>query len=87
MQTIRYQKRPEVLNLYAVSNSTLCKRVSDGLFPPPIPLGGARAVGWLEHETNQVLAAMAAGKTASEVRKLVKDLVHARKTLSKTGGV
>ncbi len=77
MHTIRYQKRPEVLNLYAVSNSTLCKRISEGLFVPPVRLG-ERAVGWLEHETNEVLAAMAAGKIASEIRALVKDLVQAR---------
>jgi prophage regulatory protein len=81
---IRYQRRPEVLQQTGISNSTLCKRISEGLFVPPVSLG-ERAVGWLQHEVNQVLAAMAQGKTHSEVRKLVKDLVQARKELTQQG--
>jgi prophage regulatory protein len=85
MKPIRYQRRHEVLLQMSLSNSTLCKRISDGLFVPPVSLG-ERAVGWLSHEVNEVLAAMAEGKTTNEVRKIVKDLVQARKALSQQGG-
>jgi prophage regulatory protein len=84
MKPIRYQRRPEVLQQAGISNSTLCKRISEGRFVPPISLG-ERAVGWLQHEVNQVLAAMAQGRTHSELRKLVKDLVQARMELTQQG--
>jgi prophage regulatory protein len=87
MQTIRYQRRPEVLQQTGLSNSTLYKRINDGLFVPPINLGGARAVGWLQHEVNYVLVAMAEGKPESEIRKLVQNLIQARKDLIKGGSV
>jgi len=86
MQTIRYQRRPEVLKQAGLSNSTLCKRINEGLFVPPINLG-LRAVGWLEHEVNQVLAIIAEGRTANEVRMLVRELIQSRKALTKEGGV
>lgn len=84
MQIIRYQRRPEVLKQSGLSNSTLCKRISEGLFPPPISLG-ARAVGWLQHEVNQVLVALAECRTGSEVQALVRELIQSRKTLFKEG--
>jgi len=85
MDTIRFQRRPEVLMLTGVSNSTLCNHINRGLFVPPISLG-ARAVGWLEHEVNLVLAARAGGMTDPQVKALVKALVDARGRLAVTGG-
>jgi len=85
MNAIRFQRRPEVLLLTGTSNSTLFNRINHGLFVPPISLG-ARAVGWLEHEVHQVLAARAGGMQDQEVRVLVKALVDARGRLAVTGG-
>lgn len=79
-QSIRYKRRPEVLEQTGLSNSTLCKRISQGLFVPPVSLG-ARAVGWLGHEVDQVLLAIAAGKRTEEVKAVVHDLVQQRKSL------
>jgi len=76
---LRVQRRPEVLHCYGYSRTTLDSRINEGLAPPSISLGGARAVGWLEHETNSVIAAMAAGKSKDEIRVLVSSLVQERK--------
>lgn len=81
MQTIRYLRRGDVLKQTGLSNSTFYKRISDGHFVPPVNLG-ERAVGWLEHEVNQVLAAIAAGHSADELQGLVRDLVQQRKGLA-----
>jgi prophage regulatory protein len=78
---LRVQRRPEVLNIFGYSRTTLNTRINDGLALPPISLGGARAVGWLEHENNSVIAAMAAGQTQDEIKSLVTSLVEARKDM------
>lgn len=85
MQPIRYQRRPEVLGKAGLSNSTLCTRIKKGLFVPPVSLG-ERAVGWLEHEVNACLAAMAEGRSPNEVQDLVRDLVKQRRELAKARG-
>ena len=45
---------PAVKIRTGLSRSTIYLRISDGLFPKPISLGG-RAVGWLEAEINDWL--------------------------------
>lgn len=75
--TLKIQRKPEVLTSTGLSNSTLYLRIQQGLFPPGISLG-ARAVGWLEHETYQVLSAMAAGKNTDEIKQLVIALIEQR---------
>ncbi len=74
-----------MLRLAGFSNSTLHNRISNGLFVPSVSLG-ARSVGWLEHEVNQVLIARAEGRTDSEVRLMVRELIKGRKALSMAGG-
>lgn len=39
----------EVINLTGLSRSTLYDRISQGIFPENISLGGS-TVGWVEHE-------------------------------------
>jgi len=77
MKPLRYVRRSEILNRLGVSNSTLFNRINDGSFIPSVKLGG-RATGWIEYEVDTVLAAMAAGKSGTELRKVVTGLVHAR---------
>ena len=55
------------------THSTLYKDISEGLFPKPVSIGD-RAVGWPDYEVEAVNAARIAGKTKSELRKLVADL-------------
>lgn len=59
--TIEIHRRNEVEKVTGLSRSTIYKRISEGSFPKPIPLGG-RLVGWkksdiqewLEHQERQV---------------------------------
>lgn len=47
---------PAVKARTGLSRSTIYLRVSEGRFPSPVSLGG-RAVGWIETEVNDWLAA------------------------------
>ena len=39
---------PQVKAKTGLSRSTIYARIAQGSFPKPVPLGGARAVGWVE---------------------------------------
>jgi len=84
--TPRYQplqkiiRKADVLNILAISKSTLFNRINSGLLPPSIPLGG-RAVGWLESEIEAVLNALINNTPPSELSILVTDLIATRKSL------
>ncbi len=71
-------RRPEVLEFLKISRSNLYQKIEQGLWPKPIQLG-ARSVGWLSTENEQVLAAMIAGHSPDEIKHLVKTLVENRK--------
>jgi len=43
-------RRKEVETRTGLSRSTIYARIAAGTFPPPIDLGGGRAVGWLESD-------------------------------------
>ncbi len=70
--------RAEVLKQCCFSNTTLHERIKAGLIPPPVSVGD-RAVRWVQHEIDSVLAAMVAGKSKQEIRDLVTDLLNQRK--------
>lgn len=70
-------RRPEVLEITGWSKSTLYNRIKDGLFPNSINLG-ARAVGFVEGECNNVIQAMIAGYSEQQLKSLVKDIVTNR---------
>lgn len=70
-------KKKEAFCRIAYANSTGYKAISDGLFPPPVSIG-ARAVGWVEAEVAQVVAARIAGKSEDEIKTLVANLVKTR---------
>jgi prophage regulatory protein len=48
---------PAVKARTGLSRSTIYARVKDGTFPAPVSLG-ARAVGWVEQEIDEHLAAL-----------------------------
>lgn len=64
-----------------LSRSTIYLRISDGVFPAPVNLGG-RAVGWPADEVAAINAARIAGRTDQDIRELVEQLEAARKTRS-----
>jgi len=78
---LRILRKPEVLALTGFKKSTLYTRIKEGLMPSPISLGGARAVGWIDHEIQTVLAAFCAGKSPDEIKQLVNELVAKRSEL------
>ena len=57
--SLKIERRPAVLERIGLSRSTLHSRIQKGLWCPPISLG-ARAVGFLEHETDELIASRAA---------------------------
>ncbi len=78
--TLRIQRKTEVIAQMGICITTLRTRIQQGLYPPPINLG-ARAVGWLAHETEAVIAATAAGHGDDEIRCLVGELMQQRAQL------
>ena len=75
---IKINRKPEVLEATGFKKSTLYTRIKAGLMPPPISLGGLRAVGWIEHEVQAVLAAMCSGSSQDEIKLLVQKLISQR---------
>lgn len=77
----RILKLPTVLDRKGGSRSKTYVEMEQGLFPRPIKLG-LRAVGWPEHEVEQVIAARIAGVDDTKLRKLVQRLHEARTALA-----
>jgi len=71
---LRFQKVMEVM---AMSRSTVHLRVKQGLLTTPVRLG-QRCTVWPEHEISAINAARLALKTNDEIRELVKQLQQQR---------
>ena len=74
-------RKSGVIRKFGISKSTLHLRIQNGLIPPPINLGGFRAVGWVDNELDATLAAMIAGQSKEEIKNLVQSLIEQRKSL------
>jgi prophage regulatory protein len=81
----RFQRRPEWLFDLGLGRSTADSRVKEGTINPPVNLGG-RAVGFLEHETQAVIKALAAGYSKEQMKNLVAKLVTSRKSIAEMVG-
>jgi prophage regulatory protein len=68
---LKILRKPETCNVAGMSNTSLFEQTRAGIFPPPISLG-ARAVGFIAHEIQTVLAARTVGKSDDEIRQIVK---------------
>ncbi len=79
----RICRLPAVKGKFSLSRSTIYKRVSEETLPPPISLGGQRAVGWLERELDAVIELMITGASVNEIKELVQTLVEKRQTMFK----
>ena len=69
---------PRVGSSTGVSRSTTYRRITQGLFPPAVPLGGGRIVGWPAREVAAINEARIAGWSDAKVRALVAELVAQR---------
>lgn len=74
---LRFRRRKQIEADTGMPRSTLYDAIRRGVWPPPIRLG-ANSVAWLDHESQAVIAARAAGKSDDQIRGLVKELVAAR---------
>ena len=74
------ERKAEVLHRLGLSRSTLHRKIQKVLWCPPISLG-ARAIGFLEHETDELIAAHINGYSPEQLRELVKSLVAERAML------
>jgi len=74
---LRVERNRESRERYGLSNSTYYSRQSKGLIPKSFSLGGT-ATGQLAHETDAIIAAMAAGKSEDEIKALVISLMKLR---------
>ena len=79
-ESLKIERKSEVLQRIGLSRSTLHSKIQQGLWCPPISLG-ARAVGFLKHETDELIAAHMNGYSLEQLRELVKNLVAERAML------
>lgn len=70
-------KIPVVLDIFSKSKSGLYLDIKDGTFPPAISTG-KKSKGWPSHEVEAILRARIAGKSETEIRELVADLIADR---------
>jgi len=68
---LKIERKPVVLQRIGLSRSTLQSRIQKFLWCPPIKLD-AHAVGFLEHETDELIAAHRNGYSPEQLRELVK---------------
>jgi prophage regulatory protein len=78
---VRLLRLPGLLEKRGKSRSAHYDDVQKGLFTPPVNIG-PRAVAWPDHEAEALVAAQIAGKSADEIKQLVKKLVAQRATLA-----
>ena len=69
---------PRVGSSTGVSRSSTYRRISQGLFTPPVPLGGGRSVGWPAREVAAINEARIAAWSDAKIRALVAELVAQR---------
>jgi predicted DNA-binding transcriptional regulator AlpA len=69
------ERKADVLDRLGLSRTTLHNKIQNGLWVPPISLG-ARAVGFIKHETDELLTAHINGYTPTELRKLACKLIE-----------
>jgi prophage regulatory protein len=58
-------RRKEVEARTGLSRSTIYNRIKLGTFPAPVPLGGGKAVGWVESEIESFLATCVAKRDSA----------------------
>lgn len=75
-----FVRKPEALDLYQISKSTLHVHINEGVKAPPVQIGD-RAVSFVRTEVMAVISAQIAGCSKDEIKALVKSLVAQRQEL------
>ena len=68
----RFLRLHEVQARAGLARATIYLRISQGMFPSPVPLGSPHAVGWLDTEIDQWIAdQVGAARAESSIRTAV----------------
>lgn len=73
MEELRIIRAKEAQIMFGMPKSTFYNRISDGLMPSSISLGG-NAVGWVLGELNSVIKAMIRGENEVEIKLLISNM-------------
>ena len=82
VESTSIQRKSEVLNRLGLSRSTLHNKIKSGLWCPPISIG-PRAVGFIKHEIDELIAAHISGFSEEDIRLLVIRLIDERSKILK----
>lgn len=77
---LRILRISEVLARQGLPKSTFYEKVKNQLMTPPVNLG-QRAVGWPEHEVEEITKALISGASAEQIKQLVVELTAKRQLL------
>ena len=77
---LRILRINEVLTRQGLPKSSFYEKVKNQLMTPPVNLG-ARAVGWPEHEVDEITRALISGANADQIKQLVSELTEQRQQL------
>ncbi len=80
MKNIAMLRRPEVERRTGKGRSTIYRDMDEGLLTRPVEIGG-NAVAWPDYEIDEINLARLAGKSETEIKKLVESL-HARRQVT-----
>lgn len=80
MDGFRLLRLPAVQERFGAARSSIYEAISNGVFPGPIKIG-PQSSAWPSHEVDAVIAARIAGRSADEIRELVRRLTEERKSL------
>lgn len=78
MSPTSFLRLPEVMRRRGRGRSANYKDIVEGFLTEPIAIG-RQSVAWPEHEVEAINRARLAGKSADEIKQLVRDLHAARK--------
>ncbi|BAX51648.1 Prophage CP4-57 regulatory protein AlpA [Photobacterium damselae subsp. piscicida] len=70
----------QVANYFGCSLSSIYRKVSDGLLPPPIRFEH-QSVAWLSSELETIMTAHICGYSNEQIKSLVKELTQQRHSL------
>ena len=80
MRKLKIIGAPEVMNQTGLPKSSLYKKIKDGLFCKPVSLG-SRAIGFVQSEVQELMAAVVAGVSEDCIKALVIEQVSGRALL------
>jgi prophage regulatory protein len=78
MKHIHFMRKKVLLHKLPYSNSTLYRRVNEGLFPPPVTIS-KNVSAWVTAEVDAVVELLSTGASTVEIAELVQDLLESRR--------